>query len=526
MARTFIRQAVQIAQSITYTDTVTVGATMESAPSNIEDDLNSLRSQIKRAIYDDGAGKWYDDIPTVNSKKRGIFDLNTDLNDIEEKKILCRANILTDITVTAAQNWELLSVAGAETPTQVAAVSPTQNGAVVAQSALSAGAFNVHELIETAGPDALNPKNLVVVRSASTGQVIQSSGRDVFGLLQYESTGTNGGAFNDTSGGARAKISFVRPNAGFNDLEAVPVGDIATLTINYNYVFRINFDAFPEDASLANRNFVDQSASVDVNRQNAYTNQGTTAVELGTSATLDLNSAGITWALRDLANASLFTIIEGSGGGTSQFNIHADVDELDIDAVVVDFASGATVRSGGTRPIAIGTTDGVINSTAGDLRILGTGELYLDDGNQAGSTWAQTDGIKFSDTTAEWNTFESNYGEVSLLNAINQAFGGGGGITRRKVVAVATADVAANSNVAGPSSSNNLDANLGDLSAGSFETGYDIYLNGVLLRNGANAAANHDVYPGSSLVNGQIMFEFAIRGTGATPDQITLIDWT
>jgi hypothetical protein len=140
--------------------------------------------------------------------------------------------------------------------------------------------------------------------------------------------------------------------------------------------------------------------------------------------------------------------------------------------------------------------------------------LYIDDGNQAGSTWAQTDGIKFSDTTAEWNTFESNYGEVSLLNAINQAFGGGGGITRRKVVAVVTADVTANTDVSGPANNNNLDANLGDLSAGSFDTGYDIFLNGVLLRNGANAAANHDVYPGTALASGQLRFEFALRVRG------------
>lgn len=522
MPRTFIRQDVQIAQSDLYDDTVAAGVTLETGAGNIEDDLNALRSQAKRAIWDDAAGNWYDDIPTINGKKRAIRDLNFDLDDLEEKKFLCRANILTDITVPNGQNWKILVVASSETPSHVAAVAATQNGAVVAQSALSAGAFDVHELIEVAGPDALNPKNLVIVRSATTGQPIQSAGRDVFGLLQYESTGADGAAFNDTSGGNRAKISFVRPNAGFNDLEAVPVADIEDEVINYNYVHRINFDAFPEDCHLSTTNFVDMSASVDVTRQRAYDNQGTTPVDLTTNATLDLEGAGLTWSIRDDLEAALFSIVEGSAGGTSQFNIHTAVDEFDVDAIVNDFNAGVTIRSGGTRPIAVGLTDGTINSTTGDLRIFGTGELYLDDGNQTGSTWAQTDGIKLSDTTTEWDDFETEFGEVSLLRGIYLAGQSG---SRRKVVAQVTANVTANSDVSGPSNDNNLDVDLGDLSGGNFLTDYDLYLNGVLLRAGADASANHDYYPGTSLANGQLRFEFALKGTGGKPDQLTLLDW-
>ena len=522
MARTFIRQSVQIAQSVTYDDTVAAGATMESAPGNIEDDLNSLRSQVKRIIYDVGAGNWYDDIPTVNSKQRGIFDLNTDLDDLEEKKIFCQVNILTDIAVPASQNWVILSVVGSEAPTLVAAVAFTQTGAVVAQSALSAGAFNVHELIEVTGSDATNPKNLAVVRDATTGQKIQSSGRDVFALLQYESTGVDGAAFNDTSGGNRVKLSFVRPNAGFDDLEAVPVVDIENQTINYNYLFRTTLDAIPEDCVMATRGFVDQSASVDVTRQNAYTNQSTTPVELANNADLDLGT-GIQWAIRDNLNADLLNFTEGSGGGTTTMTVGTDVDTYQNNAQNVDFNAGITVNEGGTRPIDLGLNDGVIGTSAGDLRVNGFAELYLDDGNQTGSTWAQTSGIKLSDTTAEWNAFEVAFGEVSLLNAIVQAYNTAA--ARVKVVAVATADVSADTNVSGPSNDNNLDVNLGDLSTGTFVTDYDIYLNGVLLRNGADATANHDVYPGTSLANGQLKFEFSIRGSGAQPDQLTVISW-
>jgi hypothetical protein len=100
MPRTFVRQATQIRPSITYDDTVSVGSTMESSPTNLEDDLNSIRSQVKR-ILDDSAGNWYDDISTVNSKKRDLKDLNTDLDDLEEKRIICGVEMLTNISVPA-----------------------------------------------------------------------------------------------------------------------------------------------------------------------------------------------------------------------------------------------------------------------------------------------------------------------------------------------------------------------------------------------------------------------------------------
>src|SRR3990172_12800567 len=100
MGRTFIRQDAQVRNSVTYDNRVAAGPTHESAPTSIEGDLNGLRSQMKRAIYADSAGDWFADIPTVNSKKRAISSLNTDLDDIEEKRLLFRAQVLTDISVT------------------------------------------------------------------------------------------------------------------------------------------------------------------------------------------------------------------------------------------------------------------------------------------------------------------------------------------------------------------------------------------------------------------------------------------
>lgn len=503
MSRTFIRQETQIRQSDVYDDTLAAGSTLESAAGHIQDDLNGLRSQVKRAI---GDADWFSDIATVNGKKRAIKDLNTDLDDLEEQKVLARVAVLTDVSVTAAQNWEILSFAGSETPTQVAAVALTQDGAVVAQSALSGAGFNAHELTEIAGSNAIDPKNLVLVRDATTGQPVQSEGRDVFGLLQYESTGVDGAAFNDTSAGNRVKISFVRLTTGLDDLEACPVGDIAGKTVNYSYVRRLKFDDLPEEYWLNGSTFTDHTTQVDVTRQRAYDNQGTTPVELSTDADLDL-ALTKAWTIRDAADADLLQVTEGSGAGNTTVTVGADVDTLDVNAAVNDFAEGLRVDSAGQR-INVGETAGLIESTStNDLRIRGAGELLLDDGNQTGSTWAQV-GIKLSDTTAEWDAFETSFGEVSLLKAIVEAKNAG---TDSKTFAVVTAaTVAADTDVS--FADGNIDAALPAMDGGSFLNDYDVYLNGTLLRPGADASANHDYYPGTTLATAaKLKFEFQLR---------------
>lgn len=504
MSRTFIRQETQIRQSDVYDDTLAAGSTLESAAGHIQDDLNGLRSQVKRAI---GDTDWFSDIATVNGKKRAIKDLNTDLDDLEEQKVLARVAVLTDISVTAAQNFEVLSVAGSEAPTQVAAVALTQDGAVVAQSALNGAGFEVHELIEIAGSNAIDPKNLVLVRDATTGQPVQSSGRDVFGLLQYESTGVDGAAFNDTSGGGRVKISFVRLTTGLDDLEACPVGDIAGKTVNYSYVRRLRFDDLPEEYWLNGSTFTDHTTQVDVTRQRAYDNQGTTPVELSTDADLDL-ALTKAWAIRDANDADLLQVTEGSGAGTTTVTVGVDVDTLDVNAAVNDFAEGLRVDTGGQR-INIGETAGTIESTgANDLRVFGAAELYLDDGNQSGSTWAQTAGIKLSENTAEWDAFETTFGEVSLLKAIVEAKNAGADSKTFAVVTAAT--VAPNTDVS--LADGNIDTALPAMDGGSFENDYDVYLNGTLLRPGANVSADHDYYPGTTLATAaKLKFEFQLR---------------
>jgi hypothetical protein len=499
-----------IFSSDVFDDTIAAGATLETASVTGEDDLNGLRSQVKRIT---GESDWFSAL-----SGRDVATLSTSQVAIEDRIFVCDATVLTDITVPAAQNHVILDVSSSEAPTQVAAVAATTEGAIVAQSALNGAGFDVPELIVVAGPNALSPLNLLIVRNAGDKQIPQSSGRDIFGLLQYESTGADGAAFNDISAGARVKISFVRYNAGGTALEAVPSGDIATLDIEYNYNFNRQYKNLDRNCFISTRGFVDQSASVDVTLDNAIDNQSGVVTQ---AQNIDVQiAAGQRWRYQDATNALLFEVFEGSGGGTSAVNLGAGVDEFDVDAIDVDFAQGIKVGTSKTRPIEIGDTDGVIETTAGDLGLTAFAEMVFVDGNKSGSTFAGA--FKLSETSTEWSDFETEFGEVSILNALIQANQSVAPVTKTSVVV--TADISADVDAGGVAGGANLSAQIHDLSGGNFVSDHDVYVNGQILTGGANAAANFDYYPGTSLANGQIKFEFSLRGTPANKrDKIMVI---
>lgn len=508
MSRTFIRQVTQVRNSDDYDDTLAAGVTLETGQSTIEGDLNALRSQAKRAIFADAAGDWYADIPTVNGKKRAISALNTDLDDLEEKRFLFRSQILSDITVPAGQNFVVLSVSSSEAPSQAAAVSiGTAEGAVVA---LLAGDVGAHSLNEVSGADALSPKNLVLVRDAVTGQAIQSSGKDVYGLLQVEAGTVDGDAFNDTD--HQVQISFVRENAAGNDLEAVPVVDIENKIINYAYVRRIKFDNIPEQAFLSGV-FLDQvNTGTDVTLNNAIDNQ------VGPATQTDRD---IDWRISDTFKfrfqtsdglRDLFAVLPSGGGDEIELNI----DTLDVNNVnPADFAEGIQVDSSGTL-LRLGVVAGQLDSAGaltlksqalGNLLLDAAGEIEFLDGNKGGSTFGGQ--LLLSDTSLEWSDYEIQFGEVSLLRAIvkaktDRAFD-------KRVAVVTAAVVAANTNVTGSGGTPNLDATLLDYTGKVFVDEVNVFLNGVLLRNGADSLANHDVYPGDSVATGDIKFEFVVK---------------
>lgn len=518
MGRTFLRQDTQIRRSDVYDDTIApTEAAYETNPVHLETDLNNIRSQVQNLLNRDGAsfptGNWWGDIvaPTTfeSGTPRGVSTLNQDLHDLERKRVLTNQCSLADVVVTAAQNWEILGTGELPANTTAAVGAVTTLGTVVA---FHAGTFGTHSLDEVSGATAVSPKNLCVVVDGATRDPILSGDRIVYALLQSE-TETDGHTITDATT-TRVQVSFVRVNATGDDLEACPVGDVENKTVNICFVERKSLLALTEQDFLRPVS-VDVPSGSTVTRQVAYDNQGTTPVDLTTNATLDLEGAGLIWAIRDDLEATLFSITEGSAGGTSTVTVGSDVDVFDVNAASNDFLQGVTVDSGGTA-IDIGasvagtiSSAGVLTlqSTAADLDLVAGALLTLSDQYQTGSTYS-TD-LVLSDASAEWDAFESLFGEVSLLNAINQAATMGGRMT--KVYANVTVEAAANNDVGGVGGGTNLDAQLPDMSANSFLTDYDVFLNGNLLRPGANAAANNDYYPGTSLANGQLMFEFTVK---------------
>jgi len=61
LAKQLLDQELQVNRSDDYTDNQPAGSTLQTDAESLRDDLNALRSQIKRILYGSGFGKWYDD---------------------------------------------------------------------------------------------------------------------------------------------------------------------------------------------------------------------------------------------------------------------------------------------------------------------------------------------------------------------------------------------------------------------------------------------------------------------------------
>ncbi len=534
MGRTFVNQERQIAQSDSYDDTIVPSlANFETNPANLEQDMNNLRSIISE-LRDNQAGNWYDALSAStgfeNGAARGVQDVNQDLHNLERKRVLVKAISLVDVTVANAENWVVLGT-GEFPPNLIAAVGAvTTRGTVVATHGAT---FDTHSLAEVAGVTAISPKNFVNVVDGATRDPLLSSGRTIYGLLHGESGLADGDTIINTTPD-RVQVSFVRINATGDDLEACPVSDIQDAVVNLCFQERKALEDLNE-ADFLRGAVVDVPAASTVTRQVSYDNQGTTPVDQTTNATLDLEGAGLAWSIRDDGENAIFTVTEGNAGGTGQVEIGSDADTFSVLSATNSFDNGASFDdSAAGTTINIGVTANQIDSggaltvqsaSSTNLNLFGQGEILLNDGNFVSeATWAQA-GVKVTETTAEITAYETAFGgEVSLFNAIVQA--NASTTQRTKGVAVATANVTANVDVSGPSGTSDLDVDLPDFSGATFTTDVDVFLNGVLLRGGANAAANHDVYPGTDPSIGELKFEFDIKGTGGKPDQITMIVWS
>lgn len=520
MARTFIRQSDQIAASDTYNDNVDADHNVSwQSVTDLEQDLNYLRTQVNRILNVDGSaadsvggGKWYNSITTPSTfsidnvaKKRGVTKLNSDLHDLERKRVLTSFVSLADVSVPAGQNYVVL--AANELPSvgsiarNVAVGSTSENtGSVAAYVTIGS-----HSLNEVAGATAISPKNLVTIVSGSNRDPVLSGSNVVYGLFQTEAgAGTDGGYVLGGSSPVRAQISFVTVNAAGDDLVACSSELIQGYVINYINPVRKALKDLSEQDFLRGAE-IDVPSTSASSRKNTYDNQGTDPVELSNNSTLDIGT-GYFWQIRDKNDAPLFKITEGSTGDTSTVLIDSAVQTFQVKADVNTFDKGITVDEQGT-DIKIGVNAGVIETLASsDLKLLGGREMFLGDSNQSTSTWSVADGIKLTDTANEWTAFDTAFGEVSLLKSIYQSK------RRDKVYAEVQSNVAANVAVSGSRAGftgANLSAQLPYMDAGTFTKDYDVYLNGQLLQGGDNSGAENDYYKDSDAYT--LKFEFGLK---------------
>lgn len=525
MPRTRVRQDEQIHASEVYDDTVApTEANYETNPTSLQEDINNLRSLSLYLKNRQQSGNWFDVLATPSTftgegeGPRAVDDLNQDLWDLQRKRVLVAAAAAADVAVPASQNYVILG-AGELPPNPTAAVGAvTTRGTVVVTHG---GTFGSHDLTEVPGSTAISPKNLVEVVDATTRDPIKdSSDRRIWGLLQGESGLVDGDTIETTTDN-RVQVSFVVLNSTGDDLVACAVSDIESTSVNIIFQERKALENLTEQDFLRGA-ITDVPSGATTTREQAYNNQGTAPVDLTTNATLDLEGAGLIWAIRDDLEATLFRVIEGSAGGTSEVEIAGDVDIFDVDAPDVDFDAGISVATGKTRPIDIGETDGVVESTAGDLEVQAAAELVLSDGNESAG-WSRN-GILLSDTSTEWDDFESEFGEVSLLAAIVSAKQN---TERVSGWANVNQNIPANTLIDGSGGTPNITAQLPSYKGLTFVDQVEVFINRVKQRPGADASANNDVYP--SAVSGEqavgafyCEYNLAYQG-GTNPDNINMV---
>jgi hypothetical protein len=473
--RTFISQPEQIFKSEAYDDTVAYGVGLETGSLNLQDDLNALRSQVKRLIWTGGSGSWYDAVTSSiagNTQIRGVNLLNDSLYSLEQHRLIFRAQLIdTNVNVIPGQNYVILSVSGTTAPTSPVAVGSTSvlTGTIVANVTGAIGVWS-NEIVS--GSSKITPKNLVIVRDASTTDPIADLGNDVFGLLQVSSTTVDGDSLNDTT--KRAQISFVTEISGV--LVPTTPSAIGGKTINYEYPKRVELVNLPEDAFLSDHVFLDipvgsltltgYALLTDVTLQRAINNQGSTPVVLGTN--VFINNNGFSWSFVDGPNGRVLLQVSNAS----------------------------------------------FSATSNNISLVSSGNMSFMDSGSFQSTWAGQP-ILFSSGTSDWNNFMSYFGpSATLLNSLValSASISSSASSHRIYRAGVTQKITAGTNVTFGS---NIDAQLGSYAGKNFNTDVDTFLNGVLLWPGIT----NDVYPGTSAATGDLKFNATLR-SGST---ITLV---
>jgi len=137
------------------------------------------------------------------------------------------------------------------------------------------------------------------------------------------------------------------------------------------------------------------------------------------------------------AGSELFTVNDGGNANikgvvpdSSEFGVYGDAvspdsfkllggssGQLSLDAEISD----AVIVSGGNWSVTANGSEIYLGATGGELKVV--------DSFHAGAAPAWTQGyLTLSDASSEWDLYKSNFGEVSLLAAVNAAYATSGGI--------------------------------------------------------------------------------------------------
>jgi len=150
------------------------------------------------------------------------------------------------------------------------------------------------------------------------------------------------------------------------------------------------------------------------------------------ASTITTDAGDVTWNLTGAYSFVVDTSAATGAGdgfqvleGTDYFYLnHTAANSLGMTAVIaagsINASKGLLLDAADVSRFSVTAASLTISTiTSGVLYLTSAGLLTLTDGYKAASTWAMD--LVLSDATAEWNTFETNFGEVSLLNAINQS---------------------------------------------------------------------------------------------------------
>lgn len=506
MARQLIRyNAIRRADSLDDQLAAATIAAREASALTQEEIQEGVLSQLKRVLVGDDAGSW--DLDFIATGVRGLKQLDQDLEAVDRVIVRPRrTQVQTTVSVPAGQNWAVLSTVAGETPTVPISLSPGIEGAVAAR--LATGEFGAHRLT---APIEDGIKVLLDIVDATTGEDVNDAVKNqpVRGVLQVKDSAIDGQPFDD--GLNQAQISLVVMNPATLALEPADVASVAGRTLRYAFAQRQRFRSIPTAGFLIDgAAFVDGAASVDVTRQNAYELGPIAAVVSGKPHRTDLGQDGAEIAWRIAGVNALRLLRDDSAAGDL---LEATVDRMNLrNTQPADLQKGLRVDTadGG---IDVGVTPGKIARLAGALEIEATGGSLTLDG--AGGELALADSrvispIAFS-SPGNAAFFGPLTGQPSLLAAINKAATVGGVDLRVGLREHAGGAVPPGSNVAGGGFFDFTATGLvffDETNVPSTRNTF-LFVNGVLERSG-DASMPHDVRPGTTPANGDLIFSHPI----------------